>query len=319
MITRTRFISLVILALSLGGYAQASYVREIEETFTVSEGGQLTINTSGGDVTVVTGAVDKVRVEARQVFHAADNADEAEEEAKNLEFSITQNGDDVSAISKYKRTSSKWFSWGRRGVSVSFTVTVPPHYHVKASTSGGDVEVADIAGRVEVRTSGGDIELGRIEGEIDAVTSGGDIDVEAGRGNIKVVTSGGDIRVERAVGDVRASTSGGDVRIEYVDGVVDASSSGGNVVARFASELTGAASLSTSGGNVTAWLPESAGADLNASTSGGSVKTDGLRVEVHHGGQGKNKLVGEINGGGERLRLRTSGGNIRVKVGSFDS
>ena len=58
-------------------------------------------------------------------------------------------------------------------------------------------------------------------------------------------------------------------------------------------------------------FPSGAGTDLDAQTSGG-------RVEVEHavtiqGSINPSHLVGEVNGGGERLILRTSGGNIRIK------
>jgi|GEM_PF-1847578 len=53
------------IALSLIGTASARSVREVEETFRVSDGGQLTVVTVGGDVTVVTGSGDTVHVLAK--------------------------------------------------------------------------------------------------------------------------------------------------------------------------------------------------------------------------------------------------------------
>lgn len=315
MIIRHPFCFALVLALGVVSSVQARFTREVEQTFHVSADGQLLITTMGGDVTVVTGGEDTVQVRATQVFYGADDAEEADEVAKDLEFLIKQDGDTVTAHAKYQKSVSGWFNWGKRGVAVSFRVTVPERFKVKASTSGGDIEVANIIGRVDVRTSGGDIDLGRVQGRVDAVTSGGGIRVRAGSGQINVATSGGDIRIEHAEGDVQASTSGGNVHIEHVDGTVNASSSGGNVSARFTSQLVGSATLSTSGGNVTAWLPVEAAVFLDASTSGGSVKTHGVAVDVKKGGQGKSKLVGNINGGGERLKLRTSGGDIRVQSG----
>jgi hypothetical protein len=262
---------------------------------------------------VLTSSDARLHVVARQVFLGADSASEADKLAKNLEFSMGQEGNEITANSKYQNSGSKWFSWGSKGVTVSFLVTVPSQFEVKAHTSGGDMAVSDLVGRVNVRTSGGDINLGSTEGEVDAITSGGNIEVEEGRGRIKVVTRGGDIRVNHAVGEVRASTSGGNVHIDRVEGVVNASTSGGNAYARFESALTEDANLSTSGGHVTAWLRESTGADLDASTSGGRVTTEGMNLKIDQGAEGKNKLAGEVNEGGPRLKLRTRGGNIRVK------
>ena len=219
---KTRFAQFLCLAVAFGFFTPvyAKYTREIERTFNVSPDGKLEVTTSGGDIKVVSDGGETVRVLAHQVFHQADSEREAEQEAENLEFSIEQEGNTVTAYSKYRRSGSKWFSWGRQGVTVSFTVTVPSHFNVKANTSGGDIMVSDLEGRVFVRTSGGDIDLGQVGGEVDASTSGGDIFVAAGRGKIKVSTSGGDVRVKAATGDVQASTSGGNVHLDEVDGVV---------------------------------------------------------------------------------------------------
>ena len=53
------------------------------------------------------------------------------------------------------------------------------------------------------------------------------------------------------------------------------------------------------------------GLEIDASTSGGSVDTD-LPVTVR-GSISKPALRGQLNGGGNRLRLRSSGGGIRIK------
>jgi hypothetical protein len=57
-----------------------------------------------------------------------------------------------------------------------------------------------------------------------------------------------------------------------------------------------------------------AGFHLDASTSGGEVRADGLTITLEHGGSGKSKLVGAVNGGGPRLKLRTSGGDVRIRT-----
>ena len=53
--------------------------------------------------------------------------------------------------------------------------------------------------------------------------------------------------------------------------------------------------------------------DVDAKTSGGQVRTD-LPLSVR-GTVSKTKVQGELNGGGPKLVLRTSGGSIRIKEG----
>jgi hypothetical protein len=87
----------------------------------------------------------------------------------------------------------------------------------------------------------------------------------------------------------------------------------------FKGPLKGDCSLSTSGGEVKVVVDPSARFHLDASTSGGDVNADGLTITITHGGVGKSDLSGDVNGGGAVLRLRSSGGDIRVKAQVVDS
>jgi hypothetical protein len=66
--------------------------------------------------------------------------------------------------------------------------------------------------------------------------------------------------------------------------------------------------LSTSGGSIRLAVPADFKADLNASTSGGKVDCE-LPLT---GTTKKSSINGQLNGGGPKVRLSTSGGNIRV-------
>ena len=83
----------------------------------------------------------------------------------------------------------------------------------------------------------------------------------------------------------------------------------GAISVRFSDEPEGV--LETSGGGIEVEFHQEAGASLDAKTSGG-------RVEVEHGILVRGDLdpdhvVGDINGGGRALLLRTSGGDIRIR------
>lgn len=280
--------------------------RVVEKTFSVQPGGQLKVETQGGEIRVQTSTESKVTVVAKQKIRA-DSEAEADELLKKLELTIEQDGGDVSATAKYERGH-----WGRMPVEVDFLVTVPKHYNVSVGTSGGDVRVSDLDGKVHARTSGGNVSLGKITGDVDANTSGGNVSLEEGLGSVKLGTSGGNIRVERAVGSTDLDTSGGDIEIKSVESAVHAETSGGNVSAGIRGPLKGDCVLSTSGGRVRATVDKTAAFDLDASTSGGDVEADGLTIAISKGGAGKSKLAGKVNGGGPLLKLRSSGGDIVV-------
>ena len=287
----------------------AKIERTVEKTFTVQPGGTLKVETSGGNVSVEPGSGDTVKVIAKEKIRA-DSEAEADQILKDLELTIEQQGNDVTAIAKYHRGVTSWF--GNTAVQVSFIVTVPSRYNTDLKTSGGDVTVGNLAGRMQVRTSGGDVRLGNIDGSIDGGTSGGDIGLGSCTGDTKLHTSGGNVRAEKIVGKAEVDTSGGDIVIKLVENVLSAHTSGGDVEAGIGGVLKGDCSLGTSGGDVKVMVDKSAAFRLDASTSGGGVRADGLTITLDDGGSGKSHLSGKVNGGGPVLKLRTSGGSIRV-------
>lgn len=287
----------------------AKIVRTVEKTFTVQPGGTFRAGTQGGDIKVTTADVAEVRVTARQVFRASSEA-EADEIAQKLDLKIEQQGADVVAEAKIERGG--WFK--NTPVTVDFTVVLPKQFNVDARTSGGDIVVGSLQGTVKARTSGGDLKFARIDGAVDGSTSGGNIHLQEGTAKANLSTSGGDIVVDRAGGPTSVSTSGGDIRLEAVAQIVSASTSGGDIVANLTQPLTQDVSLGTSGGNVKITLPKSAAFRLDAGTSGGEVDATGLTLTLEKGAPGKSRLVGAVNGGGPTLKLRTSGGDIRVRA-----
>jgi hypothetical protein len=300
------------VAIAAPSALEARIVRNVEKTFTVQPGGSLTASTQGGDITIVTGDVSQVRVVARETIHA--NSDkEADELLADLQLRIEQNGNDVVAEAKYARERMMhWKNWPP--VTVDYTVTVPRTYNVKLSTSGGSIEVGDLKGTVHARTSGGDLKFARIDGDIDGRTSGGNIHLEEGTAKANLHTSGGDIFVNRAGGPTSVSTSGGNIELRSVEELLSANTSGGDIRATITGAIKQDTELLTSGGQVVVHVKKGLGFKLDASTSGGDVNAEGLTLTIEKGGMGKSRLVGSVNGGGPRLKLRSSGGNIQLRA-----
>ena len=216
-----------------------------------------------------------------------------------------------------------------------------------ATTSGGDITIGGTTGEVTARTSGGDIEIERASGSTEAVTSGGDIRIGRTTGDVKVKTSGGDIRIEHADGAVDAHTSGGDVTIDNAEGSLKAGTSGGDI--KISNATGGGVSARTSGGDIEArllasvsaldedWFLQSSGGELTIRIPEDLPAT--LEAEIHlerswsgrdqdyqidsdfdldeQDESGRNRrtirATGDINGGGNLIRLETSGGDIQIR------
>jgi DUF4097 and DUF4098 domain-containing protein YvlB len=95
-----------------------------------------------------------------------------------------------------------------------------------------------------------------------------------------------------------------------IDGKIRANTSGGGVQC----ELVGANRgiwASTSGGDIRLIVPKDITGTIDAESSGGSIHTDlpitTTVIEEH-------RMSGAINGGGEKIYARTSGGSITLST-----
>jgi len=298
--------------LALPAAVEAKIVRNVEKTFAVQPGGTFRALTQGGDIKISTGDVSEVRIVAQQTFRT-DSEKEADAVLADLTLKLEQQGNDVIAEARYEKKAANWFGhWPP--VTVSYTVTLPRQFHADVKTSGGDIQIGDLKGNVMARTSGGDLHFAKIDGEVDASTSGGDVHLEEGTARAKLHTSGGDIRVIRAGGPTSVSTSGGDIELQSVEELLEAHTSGGDIVATITGPIKQDTELGTSGGEVIVNVKKSLSFLLDASTSGGEVDAAGLTLTIEKGGVGKHRLSGSVNGGGPRLKLRSSGGDIKVRA-----
>lgn len=297
--------------LAVPSIVQAKINRTVEKTFNVQLGGKLKVQTSGGNIDVMTGSGSEVKVTAHQRIEAS-TEEKADELLKDLKLTIEEQNGDVTATAKYEKRGG--WGWGSTPVTVSFTVVVPQHYNVDLNTSGGNISLDSLTGKARLRTSGGNLKIDRIDGEVNGSTSGGNIELSEGTATVSLSTSGGDIRVKRAGGQADLSTSGGNIIIESVLGRVSASTSGGDVKANIEGPLKGDCTLSTSGGNVVVGVSQGVAFDLKSHTSGGNVDVEGLTITIEKGGLKKSSLSGKVNGGGPLLSLGTSGGDIRLKA-----
>lgn len=228
----------------------------------------------------------------------------------------------------------------KRNISVGFHIKTPINSSVDLKTSGGNIELRGISGQQKIKTSGGNIKLENIKGAVLAKTSGGNIRISDSSADFNATTSGGNILLDNIDGKLNVSTSGGNIQAgniangltaktsggsikllkvhQYIDvntsggsisldevsGSIKATTSGGNIKANII-ELTDRVELKTSGGSINALLPSGIGLDLDLSAD--NIDTPLLNFT---GSAKKNRIVGQLNGGGVEISLSTSAGTI---------
>jgi TonB family protein len=177
---------------------------------------------------------------------------------------------------------------------VQIVVTVPSSFSLDVSTGLGDIETADIGGRVSLVTQGGNVTTGRIGME-------GPQQTHVERPLAKIETQGGHIVIRDVAGDVDAYTAGGHILAGRIDGNARLHTGGGHIRA---ARIGGTARLETDGGNIAVG---EAGSYVTVRTTGGQIDFGEVHGSVH----------AETGGGGIRvisvagpMEVATSGGSI---------
>ena len=213
---------------------------------------------------------------------------------KNLataKLDVVQKDDGVT-VTMRRQGKNGWFNWGPWYGNGHIEVTVPQRYEVSINTAGGNVELTGTAGSAKLRTSGGSIVAKNVNG------------------NVAMRTSGGGILADKIRGDVDADTSGGSIQLLNVDGKIRGQTSGGSVQCSLVGINRGI-SATTSGGSIQLTVPRTTTANIEAITSGGQFTSE-LPVATTERQDGHFK--GSINGGGQPIDARTSGGGISLRA-----
>ena len=215
-----------------------------------------------------------------------------------------------------------------------------------AFTGGGHINVGNIAGDASLRTGGGHIRAGQIGGRAELDTAGGNITVAHAGNYVSVRTGGGQIDFGEVRGSVHAQTGGGGIRVMYVSGPMELESSSGSICL---TRVAGALQAATSGGTITAWInPDSPAGGGNVRLAGASQLASGngdiivflprnlaanidaivvsggerhieadpalhMTMQASTNGSGTAHGMAVLNGGGVPLKLKTTGGKIRLQ------
>ncbi|HTK81579.1 MAG TPA: DUF4097 family beta strand repeat-containing protein [Bacteroidota bacterium] len=268
----------------------------VERKFTVKDGDRLVVDADIGDISINGTEGNEVTVRVYQTG--------SEEKKNRTRFDFDQSGNVVTVKGRLQRKYFNFF--GDMELGVRFEIQVPRNFDLHMQTSGGNITIDGVHGSIFGETSGGDVEVDKIDGKAKLTTSGGNVKLTDSKGDLTFETSGGDIVGEDLGGNIHVETSGGNINIRRTDASLYGETSGGDIRAELRDNK--GIDLSTSGGNVVVNLPKSAAGDVDAETTGGDVSCD----FAFSGKLKDGSLHGQINGGGLRIRLGTSGGDIVI-------
>jgi hypothetical protein len=275
---------LAVAGMALPGTARRAGAEEIrrvsERLIPFTQGGQIRINDKNGRLVVEAWPRHEVRVQVTRVVRAGDRA-KAEALMKDLQADIEVRSDRIdieSQFPKRREAIGLWDILGRKiaALQINYYLQVPEESNLVLETSNGEVRVSATNGSVDARTTNGDIR------------------VESVRGNLDLLTTNGEVRLTDLAGGATAHTTNGSIVAEMrrlpPRGSVELGTTNGNVEASFATDLK---------------------ATLTATTTNGQVSID---FPISQEGVMTSKMIrGTIQGGGAKISLETTNGNVDVR------
>ena len=283
----------------------------VAKSFKVEKGGNLVVDIDniGADVRVKVWTKLEVSVQA----HGLRDYD-----LEDLEIKEEGNTVYVLLDAGYERRSHR---------NVRFDINVPSEFNLEIGTSGGDVDVSgSITGTVTGTTAGGDIEVDDVKGQVDLKTAGGDVTAGTVDGDARLKTAGGDIEVGDVKGELTAQTAGGDIEAGNVGKDLVAQTAGGDITCR---TVGGEVRAETAGGDIQLGVAkgevkaETAGGDIelmgaigevNAETSGGDIKLSGVKGSVDASTAGGDIYVELDPTNASGSSMQTKGGDIELRL-----
>ncbi|MEA2463901.1 MAG: hypothetical protein QOJ98_1648 [Acidobacteriota bacterium] len=192
------------------------------------------------------------------------------------------------------------------------------------TTGAGEVQIGSVSGTAVVRSEGGPLQLGEVLGVLTASTRAGDIFIDSTRRGGTISTQGGTIRLLYTGGPTKLTSGGGDIIVRQAAGPVNAETTSGDITISVDAALkTGAVQAKTAKGNVVLNVDPRFAADIDATITTANPNADtfisdipGLTVNrSQFAGKTLVRATGKINGGGQKVVLNATDGDIRITSG----
>jgi DUF4097 and DUF4098 domain-containing protein YvlB len=194
--------------------------------------------------------------------------------------------------------------------TVSYEIVVPAGTEVISHTGSGSMTISGVAGPVEAKTGSGSITLTDIGDSVTARSGSGAIRASEIGGAFGAHTGSGSVHLTQvAPGDVDVTVGSGGAELHGVVGALRVKAGSGRVDIDGRQE--GAWNIDTGSGSVSIKLPGDAAFELDAHTGSGGITVDHpLTIQ---GKVSKQRMRGDVRGGGDRLVVETGSGGIRIE------
>ncbi len=286
-----------------------------ERSWPAPQSGRFRLSLDRGDVTVVEGPVETVRIALvldrdRGATDPGPTWREIQHDDGSLAIEIEARDGPRSGMAGFARVLS-----GRGGVFTdsmirSVRVELPPGTVARIETGLGNLTCADAALNLHVETGAGDVTLERVRGDAQVETGAGDVRLISVSRSVEVATGAGDVTVEDAREAVQVQTGAGSVSVTGSPGSVRIEVGMGQVSVR-TNSLRERLSIETGMGEIDLAVL-GPGFELDAETGLASIFVDDGGKIATSSGLGA-RVQRRVGSGGPAVRLESGGGAIRVR------
>jgi hypothetical protein len=243
------------------------YLRTAEREFPAGDDFALEYEGRSGNIVVEGGDVDRARVQI--VAHIyEETAEAADATLQRIADGVRMEGNTLRILPPQIVTGG-FFFFANRGARVDYAVTVPRRTRCKLVSSSGRVEVARVAGPLDVAQKSGRTSVRGSEADVRLVSKSGSTDVEDVRGSLVAQAQSGKVAAENVRGDAKLSSHSGQVKVEHVGGNLFARTHSGRIDAL---GVGGAANLASHSGRLSL---SSAGGEVTLHTMSGAIAFEG--------------------------------------------
>ncbi len=126
---------------------------------------------------------------------------------------------------------------------------------------------------------------------------------------VRISTRNGEVHVTGLAGPVKAESTNGSIVCDNLAGPVEAGTTNGDVKVQASAVQSDGIRLDTTNGSIDLRIPANARANISAHWVHGDFEATGLRPQGQTEGR---RYQGTLNGGGPRIELNTTNGQIRI-------
>jgi hypothetical protein len=213
------------------------------------------------------------------------------------------------------RSGMKMFVEGiddRNPAPADIEIMVPARAKVWIKTATAGIDVKDVTGSLDLYVVSGDIRVAGNPADVNAEAIDGSITVSGSPEWIRAKSASGDVTFTGSTSDISATTVSGKISLDGKQfEKVKAETVTGDIWFSGAIDRAGLASFDSHSGAVVVALPPRSGADLDAVSIAGTISNQFTSAKPRPGKYGRGaELVGEANGGGARVVVRSFKGAV---------